>query len=366
MTGATGGPTGRSTGRGETAPDRAIRRTSDQPGIVTQSVLAVLVREKPLGEAVAAGESGLPSVGVVIPAGHRPGLLPRALASVLHQDYQGPVRVAVVYDLARDPVRGRIRPDPGIARGGDRPVTVLANTRTPGLAGARNTGVLALATDLVAFCDETAEWEPGKLTAQVTALTATPAVELVTCGVAHPGRDGWTPRLAGVDRLHLPDLARTRLVRFPSSTFLARRAALVAPDRIGLLAEDAPGRRNEDWDLLLRAARRTPPAHVDTPLVRLPAPRPNNSEYATDISSLRWIMTRHPEIRRCPDAARLYGQLACWSAAIGNRRDAWRWARQAVRRNWREPRAALALAALSGAVQMQSLLATLNRRGHPL
>ncbi|HLU45457.1 MAG TPA: glycosyltransferase family A protein [Natronosporangium sp.] len=322
------------------------------------------MREESLGEAVAAPESGLPSVGVVIPAGHRPGRLPHALSSVLRQDYQGPLRVVVVYDSPRRPSPGRVRPL--IPHREDRPVTVLTNTRTPGLTGARNTGVLALTTDLVAFCDETAEWEPGKLTAQVTALARTPDAELVTCGVAYPSRGGWTPRLAGVNRLRLADLARTRLVRFPSSTFLARREALVAPHRIGLLAEDAPGQRNEDWDLLLRAARRTPPAHVDAPLVRVPPPRPNSTEYATDLSSLRWIMARHPEIRRFPGAARLYGQLACWSAALGNRRDAWHWARQAVRRNWREPRAALALAALSGAVQIQSLLATLNRRGHPL
>jgi hypothetical protein len=79
------------------------------------------------------------------------------------------------------------------------------------------------------------------------------------------------------------------------------------------------------------------------------------------------MMERHPEIHGCPPgAARVYGQLACWSAATGNRRQAWRWTKEAVRSNWREPRAAVALAAMTGAVRVESVLAALNRRGHGL
>jgi hypothetical protein len=76
------------------------------------------------------------------------------------------------------------------------------------------------------------------------------------------------------------------------------------------------------------------------------------------------MMARHPEIRGCPPgAARVYGQLACWSAATGNKAEAWRWARESVRANWREPRAAIAFAALSGAVKVENVLATLHRHG---
>jgi hypothetical protein len=76
------------------------------------------------------------------------------------------------------------------------------------------------------------------------------------------------------------------------------------------------------------------------------------------------MIARHPEIGRCPPgAARVYGQLACWSAATGDRRAAWRWTRAAVRANWREPRAAIALAAMSGAVDVERVVAALHRRG---
>ncbi|MFC7757305.1 hypothetical protein ACFQY4_03940 [Catellatospora bangladeshensis] len=80
---------------------------------------------------------------------------------------------------------------------------------------------------------------------------------------------------------------------------------------------------------------------------------------------MRWMMARHPEISGCrPGAARVYGQLACWSAAAGDRRQAWRWTRETVRNNWREPRAAIALAALTGAVKVETVLTALHRRGH--
>src|SRR5215470_8856768 len=91
----------------------------------------------------------VPSVGVVIPTRDRPELMLRALDAALAQDYAGPLRIIVVYDGTP--------PEYLLARALPRPVLVLSNWRTPGLAGTRNTGVLGLDTDLVAFCDDTDE-----------------------------------------------------------------------------------------------------------------------------------------------------------------------------------------------------------------
>ena len=176
-----------------------------------------------------------------------------------------------------------------------------------------------------------------------------------------------TPRLAGIDRVGPDDLVRSRMAMLHSSSFLVRRSCLLdAHAGIGLVAEDAPGAQNEDWDLLLRAAKRVPIVHVDEPLVRVLWGRTSlfAYEYATKMAALRWMMSRHPEIKGCrPGAARVYGQLACWSAATGNRRDAWRWTREAVRSNWREPRVAIALAVATGVVRVENVLSALHRRG---
>ncbi|BBH66122.1 glycosyl transferase [Actinoplanes sp. OR16] len=298
-----------------------------------------------------------PSVGVVIPTRNRPELVRRAIAAVREQRYPGDIRIVVVYD--------QTEPDYLLANTDGVPVLVLTNWRTSGLAGARNTGLLALDTELVAFCDDDDRWLPDKLRRQVAALLADPDAEFATCAIEVEYEGRTTARLAGRSRVTVDDLARSRMAMLHSSSFLIRRDAL-AEDAVGLVAEDAPGSQNEDWDLLLRAARRAPIVHLDEPLVQVLWGRTSHYayEYATKISSLRWMMRRHPEISGCrPGAARVYGQLACWSAATGNRSQAWRYSKEAVRQNWREPRTAIALAAMTGAVKVENVLSALHKRG---
>jgi glycosyltransferase involved in cell wall biosynthesis len=298
-----------------------------------------------------------PSVGVVIPTRNRPQLVGKAIAAVREQRYPGALTIVVVYD--------QTEPDPLLASTGSVPIMVLTNRRTSGLAGARNTGILALDTDYVAFCDDDDQWTPDKLRRQMAALLAEPDAEMATCAIEVEYEGRTTPRLAGRSRVTVDELARSRMAMLHSSTFLIRREAL-AESAVGLVAEDAPGSQNEDWDLLLRAARRAPIVHLDEPLVRVLWGRTSHYayEYASKISSLRWMMQRHPEISGCrPGAARVYGQLACWSAATGNRSQAWQFSKEAVRANWKEPRTAIALAAMTGAVKMENVLSVLHRRG---
>src|SRR5215472_15550677 len=128
-----------------------------------------------------------PSVGVVVPTRDRPGQLRDALAAILSQDYLGLLQVVVVFDQAE--------PDERLAA--DNRVLVLANDRTPGLAGARNRGILALSTDLVAFCDDDDKGLPGKLRAQVSAMLAQPGAEFASCGIAVLFDSKRSPRLVG-------------------------------------------------------------------------------------------------------------------------------------------------------------------------
>jgi glycosyltransferase involved in cell wall biosynthesis len=96
-----------------------------------------------------------------------------ALDSVLQQDYPGDVEVLVVFDhtppdMSLEQLTGRYR------------VRVLTNARPQGLAGNRNTGILAATSDLVAFLDDDDTWLPGKLTRQVSALLAEPTAQFAT------------------------------------------------------------------------------------------------------------------------------------------------------------------------------------------
>lgn len=299
--------------------------------------------------------TGWPSVGVVIPAHDRPGPLRAALAAALAQDYPGRIEVVVVYD--------RAEPERQLADG-DR-VRVVANARTPGLAGARNTGILELDTDLVAFCDDDDEWLPGKLRAQVAALRAQPGAEFASCGIVVDHGGTCHPRLAGRIEVTHADLLRSRMVMVHSSTYLARRAALT--DGIGLVDETIPGSQNEDWDLALRAARRHPIVNVDEPLVRVVwgASSHYAAQWETKADSLRWMLDHHPDLAGDrPGAARVYAQLSFAYACLRRRGEAFRWAWRALCSNWRERRVPFALVVAVGIVPGDTVLRHLNARGH--
>jgi len=303
-----------------------------------------------------------PSVGVVIPTRDRPARLREAIASVLAQDYPGQLQVVVVFDGA--PVDESLAGgDPGGPDGRAR-VMVLANDRTPGLAGARNCGILASSTDLVAFCDDDDRWLPGKVRAQVTAMRSSAGAEFASCGIAVLFGGKSTDRVAGVAEVTHADLLRSRMVMVHSSTYLAWRAALM--DGIGLVNETIPGGQNEDWDLALRAARRRPIVNVDRPLVQVAWG--SGSHYArqweTKAESLLWMLEHHADLtKNQAGAARVYAQLAFAYACLGRRSESCRWIGRAVRRNWLEPRVPFAAAVAAGVVSGERVLRMLHAHG---
>jgi glycosyltransferase involved in cell wall biosynthesis len=294
---------------------------------------------------------------VIIPTHNRPELMRRSLAAVLEQEYAGPLEVLVVFD--------RCDVDTSIElTDGTRRVRSIANTRTPGLCGSRNTGVLALDTDLVAFCDDDDVWLPGKLTAQVDALLADPDAEFAATSMAVTFDGTRSVRLAGTTAVTHDDLLRSRMAMLHSSSFLMWRRALI--DDIGLLDEAIPGSMCEDWDLLLRAARRHPIVNVDEPLVDVLWGRTSYFAQAWQmkVDALEFMLDRHPEIRDSKVGfARVCGQIAFAYAALGRRREAARWALTGIRTRPTEPRDYLAVLVATRLMTAQRVLWILHRKG---
>lgn len=309
------------------------------------------------GRAPRGVDEAWPTVSVIVPTHQRPELVRRAVASIVEQDYPGRVDVIVVFDRC-DVDRTVERMGSGVQ------VIATANTRTPGLAGARNSGIICSQGDLVAFCDDDDAWEPGKLTTQVAALLDQPDAEFATTAMVVDFQGRSNIRLAGKDRVGHLDLLRSRMAMLHSSSFVIWRSALI--DGIGLVDETLPQSMAEDWDLLLRAADRQPIVHVDQPLVRI---QWGGSSYFVQQWQVRndaqlWLLEHHPEMGRDPIAAGLsYGKLAFGAAALGRRREALGWAARALRARWREPRAVLALAVCAG-LRWEWVARQLNARGH--
>jgi glycosyltransferase involved in cell wall biosynthesis len=306
------------------------------------------------GEAAA---SSWPAVSVVVPTRDRPELLRVALASIMGQDYPGDVEALVVFDQSE--------PDQQLAeqRAGRR-VTVMTNTRSPGLAGGRNTGVLASRRELVAFCDDDDSWSATKLRVQVKALRAEPDAVMVTCGLRVHYGDEVVERTLDLARVGLQDLLRSRLTELHPSTFVLDRAAVL--DRVGLVDEDIPGSYAEDYELLLRAARVHPIVHVHDTLVDV-VWHPKSffsGRWPMIAEALTWLLDRYPEFAEQPKGlARITGQIAFAYAASGRRREGWKWALRTVRHNPREARAYLAMAVATRVVSADRIVTALNRRG---
>ncbi|MDT0306766.1 glycosyltransferase family A protein [Streptomyces sp. DSM 44917] len=301
--------------------------------------------------------SGAPTVSVVVPTRDRPELLARAVAAILGQEYEGTVECLVVFDRS-EPVPVPAPTGPG------RTLRLLRNDRAPGLAGARNTGILAAGGELVAFCDDDDEWLPGKLAAQARLLAEYPDTPLVSTGivVAHDGRD--FPRLAPDRPLERADFLRDRIMEVHPSTVLARRAVVL--ERIGLVDEEIPGGYGEDYEFLLRAADAGPVRAVHQPLVRVlwHARSFFSDRWPMIISALRYLVAKHPDFRADPiGIARIEAQLAFAYAGLGDRHASRRWARQAFRHNPREQRVYAALLAGSGLVRADTLVRLAHRAG---
>ncbi|MBT1002469.1 glycosyltransferase family 2 protein [Paenarthrobacter sp. DKR-5] len=276
---------------------------------------------------------------------------------MLAQTYAGRIEVLVVHDQS----------DPDFSlelSAQDRAVRVLANGRRPGLAGARNSGIEEAAGEYIAFCDDDDVWSPGKLAAQVSRLEEDPSADFATCGITvlHDGR-----RHDRVLRRHtvtFADLLRDRHTELHPSTFLFRREA--AHNGFGLVDEAVPGGFGEDYEFLLRAARRAPIAHVPEPwvTVRWGAQSFFFQRWQTMSAGLADVLAKYPEFESVrAGSARIRGQIAFAHAAQASRREACRWAASAIRRNPLEPRAFLALGVATGWVSPAAVMTALHRHG---
>lgn len=300
-------------------------------------------------------EARAPTVSVIIATRDRPALLQRALDAVHSQDYAGVIECVVVFDQSEvDPT---IESDSNF-----RPVRSVRNQRTPGLAGARNSGILVASGDLIAFCDDDDEWLPHKLRSQIPAISA--ATGVVVAGVRIDIDGKVVERVPDAGSITTKMLARSRVAAAHPSTVLVRRDLIL--EEIGLVDEDIPGGYGEDYDWLLRAAKVTTVAAMPVALVVVYW-HPGSffaQRWLVINEALDYLLAKHPDIladRR--GSARVYGQQAFALSALGRRSEAVRRAWRALKRNPAERRAHLALLVASGAVEADTIVGWANSRG---
>jgi glycosyltransferase involved in cell wall biosynthesis len=318
-----------------------------------------LRRVRPLDDAVEQPIGDWPSVSVVVATYNRPQLLPITVQSIVDQRYPGHIEIIVVFDK-QDPARPEVTMSEG------REVRLLRNDRTPGPAGAYNVGALAATGTYLALCNDDDEWLPDKVRPQIEALRRHPEAMVATCGVyLGDGRSRTRnpTRLPPREVLSIDDLLRTSRNAIHTSTLIVDRERMLG--EVGLVDEAIPGSYGEDYDWLIRAARRAPVVAVRRPLVRV---RWEHSYFAdrwpTIIDSIMYQLDRRPELKREPkNLARLYGRLAFAHATLGHRDQARRWAKLARRLDWRQSRVYLAYLVNSGLIKPKTVVRLVHAVG---
>lgn len=281
-----------------------------------------------------------PAVSAVITTnGKRPELLRVAVRSILEQSYRGYVEVVVVFD--------RVDPDrlEDIEVGENRALKIVSNTRSGGLAGGRNSGIIASIGEMIGFCDDDDYWMPSKLTQQVALWRENPEAAAIS---------------SGITEIH------------PSAMLYSREDLLGVdgkPARIGLVDEELPAAYGEDYDLLLRATRHGDVLSVPEPLILVLWDRPSffSGKWQSMVDGLSYILRKFPEFEQDPKGlARIAGQIAYAQASLGNNKQARAYARAALRRDPKQLRAWAAYIVSTGIIKPATLLDLVQKTGRGL
>ena len=298
-----------------------------------------------------------PAITAVIPTHNRPEQMKRALESVLQQDYEGVIEVIIVFD-AEPPYL------PEVEIPSTRTVITTANGRSRGLAGARNTGIVAASHDFVAFLDDDDWWFPTKLTAQMPLLAGQDNVLLAGTAIVLDDGERQHERLIPVAQVTHAALLRDRMAGLHSSTFVFRKSGLQGA--VGLVDEKLPGSYGEDYDLLLRTSSVGTIAVVNEPLVSVTWSQNSYffGKWGAYAEGLEYLSETHPGFKADRRAyARLAGQIAFARASNGESKLARHWVWGAVRRNPLEIKAWLAWAISHRLISREWVARTAQRLG---
>ena len=301
---------------------------------------------------------GWPRVAVVLPTRGRPELLREAVVSVLDQDYAGDIDVVVVHDQ-EDPHRDLLE-----LAGPGRTVRLLRNDHTPGLAGARNTGIDHIDHEFVASCDDDDFWDRNKLRLQMARMVGDPDLGVLGAGIRLLMSEEHVVDWPGDSPDITPaQLWRSRRKELHSSTLVVRRAVYL---EVGGYDEALPSSYAEDYEFLLRAIEVANVGVINQPLASV---RKYNASWFRDraevvANALEYLLEQHPEIANSRAGhARVLGQIAFARSTMGQRRRATALALRALVRWPASPHAMLALVHATTGTDPRVLLGTVRKVG---
>lgn len=203
-------------------------------------------------------------VSVILPTYNRKEYLPRAIDSVLQQDVEG-IELIVVDDGSTDGTKELME------QYSDERIRYMRTPVNRGVANARNAGIRRAKGKYIAFQDSDDVWVQGKLKAQIkaieeadeeTALSYHIMARITPDGKRRLIPDEKLPMEKRVGKIY-EQLLRVNHIGAPA--ICVKREALTGPDGVGVFDTVMPNL--EDYDLVLRLAKKYKIAYVDEVLI---------------------------------------------------------------------------------------------------
>lgn len=296
-----------------------------------------------------------PDLTVVISTHFRPEPVRRAIQAIHDQDYDGIIETIVVFD--------KESPDLSLESNDERrPVRVLANSRTPGLPGSRNTGAAAARASIVGFSDDDDVWLPSKARKQLDLMRRTGA-PVVGCSIEIAAPDRVVVRPSFGSAVRIEDMVLARIPEASMCTVLAQKDVFFGA--VGPVEEQIPGGFAEDYDFWVRATRHAPVPLVQEPLYRVHWDGVSyfRDRWDTMDTALAWMIETHPEFQGSKKGlARIQAQRSFAKASAGDRQGAWKLFKTAAKLNPLEQRLPFVGLVLLG-VPGERVMYGLNRIG---
>lgn len=203
-------------------------------------------------------------VSIIIPTYNRENVIERAINSILKQTYTS-YEIIVVDDGSADNTKDVIE------KIQDSRIRYIALQENQGVAHARNIGIQGAKYEYIAFLDSDDEWLPNKLELQMMKmLNASEKYGLVYCRMSGLLRDGKNrfvcPHQDYVKEILEGDLFKPLLMQNVIGTpaMLVRKECL---EQVGGFKEAL--KCLEDWELILRIAKKWKIGFVDKILVEV-------------------------------------------------------------------------------------------------
>jgi uncharacterized protein (TIRG00374 family) len=253
-----------------------------------------------------------PKVSVVIPTHNRPGLLGRAISSVLAQTFQN-FEVIVVDDGTEK------RAEEAVRVSHDDRIRYIKNEKSLGGGGARNVGIRAAKGEYVAFLDDDDEWAPEKLKVQMRAFEKAPEDAGFCFSAVTNVFDDKEEDTSVEDGIKgYSEISFARFKGFLTVTLVIKKKIL---EEFGGFDETLPS--HQDPELILRIAQKYKGIGVNRPLVRVNMKSGRNhigGDLKRRIAGREMVLQKHKaEFAKRPNIlAQHYFWIGLWHRDGGN------------------------------------------------